>query len=164
MNKIRMFTSWMGTKLTDGFFELYAEDLLTLTRDQFNGFRQADLIRMMGKTSSPPPGHTAPMMTLSGFTKRTVTSESQAALNTFKKGTKGDASAYPTNKNDLYFDIFTSWLLSKPKVLMMLLTHILILMVEISMINNSLKKNNLLYILYWLLLSRETRKRTSQGF
>ena len=31
MNKIRMFTSWMGTIMTGGFFELYAEDLLGLT-------------------------------------------------------------------------------------------------------------------------------------
>ena len=40
MNKIRMFTSWIGTKMTDGIFELYAEDLLSLTREQFNDFRQ----------------------------------------------------------------------------------------------------------------------------
>ena len=33
MNKIRMFTSWMGTKMTDGFFELYPVDLLALTRE-----------------------------------------------------------------------------------------------------------------------------------
>ena len=70
------------------FFELYAEDLLALTRRQFNDFRQADMIRMMGKTSSPPPGPTTPMTTLSGYTKRTLTSESQAALNNFKKATR----------------------------------------------------------------------------
>ena len=44
MNKIRMFTYWMGTKMTDGFFELYAETVL----EQFNDFRQADMIRMIG--------------------------------------------------------------------------------------------------------------------
>ena len=69
MNKIRMFTSWMGTKMTDGFFELSAEDLLALTREPFNDFRQADMIRMMGKTSLPPSGSTTPMTTLSGYTK-----------------------------------------------------------------------------------------------
>ena len=106
MNKIRMFTSWMGTKMTDGFFELSAEDLLALTREPFNDFRQADMIRMMGKTSLPPSGSTTPMTTLSGYTKGTVTSQSQATLNNFKKGTKIDASAYPIFKNDLYYDTF----------------------------------------------------------
>ena len=91
----------MGTKMTDGFFELYTEDLLALTREQFNDFRQADMIRMMGKTSSPPPGPTTSMITLSGYTKGTETSESQDALNNFKKGTKRDTSAYPIFKNDL---------------------------------------------------------------
>ena len=32
-NKIRMFTSWMGTKMIDGFLELYTVDLLSLTRE-----------------------------------------------------------------------------------------------------------------------------------
>ena len=106
MNKIRMFTFWMGTKLTDAIFKLCAEDILALTREQFNDFRQADMIRMMGKTSSPPPGPTTPMTTLSGYTKGNITSESQAALNNFKKGTKRDASVYPIFKNDLYYDTF----------------------------------------------------------
>ena len=112
--------------MTDGFFELYTQDILALTREQFNDFRQADMIRMMGKTSSPPHGPTTPMTTLSQYTKVTVTSESQAALNNFNKGTKRDASAYPIYKSDLYYDTFPSWLLlpSKPKVFMMLLTQI----------------------------------------
>ena len=106
MNKIRMFTSWMGTKMTDGFFELYAEDFLSLAREQFKDFRQTDMIRMMGKSSSPPPQPTTPMTTLSGYTKGTKTSESQATLNNFKKVTKRDVSAYPIFENDLYFDPF----------------------------------------------------------
>ena len=52
VNKIRMFTSWMGTKMTDGVFELDAEDLLALTREQFNDFGQTDMIRMVRRTSS----------------------------------------------------------------------------------------------------------------
>ena len=64
------------------------------------------MIRMMGKSSSSPPQPTTHMTTLSGNTKGTVTSESQAALNTIKKGTKRDASAYPILKNDLYYDTF----------------------------------------------------------
>ena len=61
-----MFTSWMGTKITDGFFELYTEGLLSLIREQFNDFRQADMIRMIAKSSLAPPGPTTPMTTLSG--------------------------------------------------------------------------------------------------
>ena len=106
MNEIRMFISWMGTKMTDGFFELYAEDLLSVTIEQFSDFRQADMIKMMGKSSSSPPGPNTPMTTLSGYTKGTITSEFQAALNNFKKHTKRDASAYPIFKNDLYYGSF----------------------------------------------------------
>ena len=50
MNKIRLFTFWMDTKMIDGNFELYAEDLLSLTTEQFNDFRQADMTRMIGKS------------------------------------------------------------------------------------------------------------------
>ena len=64
------------------------------------------MIRMIGKSSSTPPGPTTPMTTLSGYTKGTMTSESQAGLNDFKKGTKRDASVYPIFKNDLYYDSF----------------------------------------------------------
>ena len=96
----------MGTKMTDDFFELYAQDLLSLTREQFNDFTQADMIRVMGKSISSPPGPSTPMTTLSGYTKGTITSESQADLNNIKKDTKIDASAYPIFKNDLNYDTF----------------------------------------------------------
>ena len=52
INKIRMFTIGMGTRMMDGVFELYAEDLLSLTGEQFNDFRQAEMIKMMGESSS----------------------------------------------------------------------------------------------------------------
>ena len=41
---------------------------------------------------------------------------------------------------------------------MMLLIQILTLMMESNMTNNSLKKNNLLCILYWLLNFRQTKE------
>ena len=116
MNKIRMFTSWMGIKMIEGFFQLYAEDVLAQTREQFNDFRQADMIRMMGKSSSSPPGPTTPMTTLSGYTKGTITSESQTALNNDKKGTKRDVSAYLIFKNDLYYNTFKRSFLATIKV------------------------------------------------
>ena len=46
------------------------------------------------------------MATFTGHMKSTATSESQTALNNFKRGTKRDASAYPIFKNDLYYDTF----------------------------------------------------------
>ena len=46
------------------------------------------------------------MNTLSVYTKGTISSESQDALNNFKKGTKRDASVYPIFKNNLYYDTF----------------------------------------------------------
>ena len=46
------------------------------------------------------------MTTLSGYTKVTIASESQGALNNFKKGTKRYSSAYPIFKNDLHNDTF----------------------------------------------------------
>ena len=64
------------------------------------------MIRMMGKTSSPPPGPTKPMTTLSGYIKVAGTSESQAALNNFKNDTKRDSSACPIFRNVLYYDTF----------------------------------------------------------
>ena len=41
-----------------------------------------------------------------GEFKHQTTSESQTALNNFKKGTKRDASVYPKFKNDKYYDTF----------------------------------------------------------
>ena len=105
------------------------------------------MIRMIENSSSAPPGTTTLMTTLSGYTKGIIISESHAAPNNFKKGTEREVSADLIFKNGLYYDIFqrSSWLLSRPKVLVMLLTQILILMMEISMINNSFKKHSFVY-------------------
>ena len=95
INKIRMLISWMTTKMTEYTFELYAEHLLALTRHQFIKFRQADMIRMNDMSKSTPPEPTMPMTIFTSHTKGSIASESQVALNNFKKGTKRDASAYP---------------------------------------------------------------------
>ena len=92
MHKIRMFRSWMDTKMNDVLFDLYAVDLLGLTREQFNDFTQANMIRRMGKTCSLPSGSSTTMASLSGYTKGPFTSESQASLNIFKKDTNRDVS------------------------------------------------------------------------
>ena len=106
MNKIRLFINWMATKMTDDNFELYAVFLMSLTTEQFNNFRQEDMKRLynMSRPSHNEP-HT-PMTTFTGHTKSSATSESQTALNNFKRGTKRDESAYPIFKNDLYYDTF----------------------------------------------------------
>ena len=86
MNKLRLFISWTSIRMKDSTFELYAEHRLALTREQFHNFRQEDMIRMTSGPTSPP------MTTFTGHPKETTASESQVALNNFKKGTKRDES------------------------------------------------------------------------
>ena len=61
---------------------------------------------MSSESISPPPGPTTPMNTFTGHSRGSTASESQDALNNFKKGTKRDTSAFPIFKNDLYHNIF----------------------------------------------------------
>ena len=59
--------------------------------------------------SSSPSSHHEPSKCKTSFQgefKHQTTSESQTALNNFKKGTKRDASVYPIFKNDKYYDTF----------------------------------------------------------
>ena len=46
-----------GTKITDDNFELYAEFLVSLTREQFNNFRQEDMKRLYNMSR---PSHIEP--------------------------------------------------------------------------------------------------------
>ena len=120
----------------------------------------ADMIRIMGKTSTPPPGSTTCMTTLSAYTKGTVTCESQAALNNFKKSTKGDASAYLIFKNDLYCDAFQRSFLAAIKAQGLYdVADPDFGPYDGDQYDQQLfKKINLLYILYWLLLCRQTKQ------
>ena len=106
MNKLRLFISWMATRMTDDNFKLHADLIISLTREQVNKFRQEDMKRWypMSRPSHIEP-HT-PMTTFTGHTKSSATSESQIALNNFIRGTKRDASAYPILTNDLYYNKF----------------------------------------------------------
>ena len=106
MNKLRLFIKSMSTRMKESTFELYAEALLALKREQFNNVRQEDMIRMTSGPTSSPPGPTTPMTTSTGHTKGTTASESQVVLNNFKKGTKRGSSAFPIFKNDHYYDTF----------------------------------------------------------
>ena len=46
MNKLSLFIKWMLSSMTDSTFDLYDEDVLALTRKQFNNFRQEGMIMM----------------------------------------------------------------------------------------------------------------------
>ena len=86
-------------------YELHDNFLPTLTRDSHLKFRHLDTQFF----SSSPSSHHDPSKFKTSFQgefKHQTTSESQTALNNFKKGTKWDASVYPIFKNDKYYDTF----------------------------------------------------------
>ena len=76
-----------------------------MTRDNYLKFRHLDT---QSFSSSPSSYHQPSKIKVSfqGEFKHPATSESQTALNNFKKGTKRDASVYPIFKNDKYYDTF----------------------------------------------------------
>ena len=85
--------------------ELHDDFLASLTRDSYLKFRHLDTQSF----SSPSLSHHEPskfQTSSQGNFKHQTTSESQIALNNFKKGTKRDASVYPIFKNDKYYDTF----------------------------------------------------------
>ena len=85
-----------------------------MTRDSYLKFRHLDTHSF----SSSPSSHHEPSKFKTSFQgefKHQTTSESQTALNNFKKGTKRDASVYPIFKNDKYYDTFQRSLLANLK-------------------------------------------------
>ena len=79
--------------------------LATLTRDSYLKFRHMDTQSFSASFSS----HHEPSKLKTSFPgefKHQTTSESQTALNNFKKGTKRDASVYPIFKNDKFYDTY----------------------------------------------------------
>ena len=86
-------------------YELHDEFLATLTRDNYLKFRHKDTQSFPASSPSHHEPH-KPMSSFSGEFKHQTPSESQTALNNFKKGTKRDASVYPIFKNDKYYDTF----------------------------------------------------------
>ena len=101
--KLKSFVRWMTHE--DRPYELHDEFLATLTRDNYLKFRHMD----SHSFSASSPSHHEPYKlktSFSGESKHQTPSESQTALNNFKKGTKRDASVYPIFKNDKYYDTF----------------------------------------------------------
>ena len=101
--KLKCFIKCMTHE--DRPYELHDDFLATLTRDSYLKFRHMDTQSF----SASSPSHHEPSKLKTSFPgefKQQTTSESQTALNNFKKGTKRDASVYPIFKNDKYYDTF----------------------------------------------------------
>ena len=92
-----MFIKWMLERMKNGSFTLQDEFLTSLTGEQFIDFRQEDMKLLSNSRSSHIEPHT-PMTTFTGHTKSSATSESQTALNNFKRGTKGMHQPIPSSK------------------------------------------------------------------
>ena len=101
--KLKCFIKWMTHE--ERPYELHDDFPATWTRDSYLKFRHLDTQSF----SSSPLSHHEPSKSKTSFQgefKHQTTSESQTALNNFKKGTKRDASVYPIFKNDKYYDTF----------------------------------------------------------
>ena len=87
--KLKSFVRWMTHE--DRPYELHDDFLATLTRERYLKFRHMDTLSF----SASSPSHHEPSnlkTSFSGESKHQTPSESQTALNNFKKGTKRDAS------------------------------------------------------------------------
>ena len=87
--KLKSFVRWMTHE--DRPYELHDDFLATLTRERYLKFRHMDTLSF----SASSPSHHEPSKlktSFSGESKHQTPSESQTALNNFKKGTKRDAS------------------------------------------------------------------------
>ena len=112
VQKLKCFVRWMTHE--DRPYELHDDFLATLTRERYLKLRHIDTLSF--STSSPSHHEHFKLMTsFSGESKHQTPSESQTALNNFKKGTKRDASVYPIFKNDKYYDTFHRSFLGKPQ-------------------------------------------------
>ena len=101
--KLKSFVRWMTNE--DRPYELHDDFLVTLKRESYLKFRYMYTLSFSASSSS----HHEPCKlktSFSGESKHQTPSESQTALNNFKKGTKKDASVYPIFKNDKYYDTF----------------------------------------------------------
>ena len=101
--KLKSLVKWITHE--DRPYELHDDFLATLTRDSYLKFRHMDTQSF----SASSPSHHEPYKLKTSFlgeSKHQTPSESQTALNNFKKGTKRDASVYPIFKNDKYYDTF----------------------------------------------------------
>ena len=103
--KVKSFVGWMTHEERPS--ELHDDFLSTLTRERYLKFRDHQIKNQPLPTL--PPSHHESQQHMTSFPselKQPTQSESKIALNSFKKGTKRDASVYPIFKNDKYYDTF----------------------------------------------------------
>ena len=60
MNKMKLFLSWMSTRKKETTFQVSSQHLLSLTYQDFNKFRQEDMISMTKVRTAPTPRTTKP--------------------------------------------------------------------------------------------------------
>ena len=60
MSKMKLLISWMSTRKKETTFQLSSQYLLSLTSQDFNKFRQENMIRMTKVTTSPTPSTAKP--------------------------------------------------------------------------------------------------------
>ena len=154
--KLKCFIKWMTHE--DRLYELHDDFLATLTRDSYLKFRHMDTQSF----SASSPSHHEPYKlktSFSGESKHQTPSESQTALNNFKKGTKRDDSVYPIFKNDKYYDTFQRSFFANLKAqgLYDVAEPIMTLRMVTSMKRNFSKESSPLYILFWLLPFKQKR-------
>ena len=101
-HKLKCLVRWMTHE--DRPYELHDDFLATLTRNSYLKFRHMDSQSFKSFSASSPSHHELSKLktSFSGESKHQTPSESQTALNNFKKGTKRDASVYPKFKNDKF--------------------------------------------------------------
>ena len=151
--KLKCFVRWMAHE--DRPYELHDDFLATLTRAIYLKFRHMDSLSF----SASSPSHHEPSKlktSFSGESKHQTPSESQTALNNFKKGTKRDATVYPIFKNDKYYDTFQMSFLANLKAQGLYDVADPLRMVR-PMKRNFSKESSPLYILFWLLHFKQKR-------
>ena len=62
MNKMRMFIGWMSTRKTESTFQLSSQYLLSPTYQDFNKFRQENMIRMIKMQTTQTSSSTKPFL------------------------------------------------------------------------------------------------------
>ena len=154
--KLKSFVRWMTHE--DRPYELHDDFLATLTRESYLKFRHL----VTQSLPTLPPSHHEPQQLMTSFPsefKQTTQSESKTALNNFKKGPREMPLSTLSSRMASTMIHFRdhSWQISKHKASMMLLTLIMTLRVVISMNRNFSKESSPLYILFWLLHSKQKR-------
>ena len=153
---MKCFLKWMTHE--DRPYELHYDFLSTLTRDSYLKFRHMDTQSFLA--SSPSHHEPSKLKTsFSGEFKHQTTSESQTALNNFKKGPRGmpQSIAYSRMTGTMILFKGHSWQTSRHKASMMLLTLIMTLSMVIYMNTNFSKESSPFYILFWLLHFKQKR-------